>query len=112
MAFRLRETFFSGKIKKLKDFSELQAEYKTFSSSIDLGTLYTGYDAEIQQIIDTDDYNTFLRYYDNKGIFTVFLPQLKLENKMTYKEAVFAYLSDHKDLLRGLRKKYFPGINV
>ena len=96
----------------MKDFSELQAEYKTFSSSIDLGTLYTGYDAEIQQIIDTDDYNTFLRYYDNKGIFTVFLPQLKLENKMTYKEAVFAYLSDHKDLLRGLRKKYFPGINV
>lgn len=112
MAFRLRETFFSGKIKKLRDFSELQAEYKTFSSSIDLGTLYTGYDAEIQQIIDTDDYNTFLRYYDNKGIFTVFLPQLKLKNKMTYKEAVFAYLSAHKDLLRGLRKKYFPGINV
>lgn len=42
----------------------------------------------------------------------MFLPQLKLENKMPYKEAVFTYLSEHKDVLTGLRSKYFPGIIV
>lgn len=112
IAFRLRETFFTGKIKKLKDFPELKAEYTSFSSSVDLDALHASYEAEIQRVIDTDDYNTFLRYYDNKGIFTMFLPQLKLENKMPYKEAVFAYLSEHKDVLTVLRNKYFPGIIV
>lgn len=112
IAFRLRETFFTGKIMRLKDFPELKVEYTSFSSSVDLDALHASYEAEIQQVIDADDYNTLLRYYDNKGIFTMFLPQLKLENKMPYKEAVFTYLSEHKDVLTGLRSKYFPGIIV
>lgn len=112
IAFRLRETFFTGKIKRLKDFPELKVEYTPFSSSVDLDALHASYEAEIQRVIDADDYNTLLRYYDNKGIFTMFLPQLKLENKMPYKEAVFTYLSEHKDVLTGLRSKYFPGIIV
>lgn len=112
IAFRLRETFFTGKIKRLKDFPELKVEYTSFSSSVDLHALHASYEAEIQQVIDADDYNTLLRYYDNKGIFTMFLPQLKLENKMPYKEAVFTYLSEHKDVLTGLRSKYFPSIIV
>lgn len=112
IAFRLRETFFTGKIKRLKDFPELKVEYTSFSNSVDLDALHASYEAEIQQVIDADDYNTLLRYYDNKGIFTMFLPQLKLENKMPYKEAVFTYLSEHKDVLTGLRSKYFPGIIV
>ena len=112
IAYRLRETFFTGKIKRLKDFPELKVEYTSFSSSVDLDALHASYEAEIQQVIDADDYNTLLRYYDNKGIFTMFLPQLKLENKMPYKEAVFTYLSEHKDVLTGLRSKYFPGIIV
>lgn len=112
IAFRLRETFFTGKIKRLKDFPELKVEYTSFSSSVDLNALHASYEAEIQRVIDADDYNTLLRYYDNKGIFTMFLPQLKLENKMPYKEAVFTYLSEHKDVLTGLRSKYFPGIIV
>ena len=112
IAFRLRETFFTGKIKRLKDFPELKVEYTSFSSSVDLHALHASYEAEIQRVIDADDYNTLLRYYDNKGIFTMFLPQLKLENKMPYKEAVFTYLSEHKDVLTGLRSKYFPGIIV
>ena len=112
IAFRLRETFFTGKIKRLKDFPELKVEYTSFSSSVDLDALHASYQAEIQRVIDADDYNTLLRYYDNKGIFTMFLPQLKLENKMPYKEAVFTYLSEHKDVLTGLRSKYFPGIIV
>lgn len=112
IAFRLRETFFTGKIMRLKDFPELKVEYTSFSSSVDLHALHASYEAEIQQVIDADDYNTLLRYYDNKGIFTMFLPQLKLENKMPYKEAVFTYLSEHKDVLTGLRSKYFPGIIV
>ncbi len=112
IAFHLRETFFSGKVKRLKDFSDLKAEYTSFSSSIDLEALHTRYEAEIQQVIDTDDYNTFLRYYDNKGIFTMFLPQLKLENKIPYREAVFAYLNEHKNVLAELREKYFPCITV
>ncbi len=84
IAFRLRETFFTGKIKRLKDFPELKVEYTSFSSSVDLDALHASYEAEIQRVIDADDYNTLLRYYDNKGIFTMFLPQLKLENKMPY----------------------------
>lgn len=100
IAFRLRETFFTGKIMRLKDFPELKVEYTSFSSSVDLDALHASYEAEIQRVIDADDYNTLLRYYDNKGIFTMFLPQLKLENKMPYKEAVFTYLSEHKDVLR------------
>ena len=112
IAFRLRETFFTGKIKRLKDFPELKVEYTSFSSSVDLDALHASYEAEIQRVIDADDYNTLLRYYDNKGIFTMFLPQLKLENKMPYKEAAFTYLSEHKDVLTGLRSKYFPGIIV
>ncbi len=112
IAFRLRETFFTGKIMRLKDFPELKVEYTSFSSSVDLDALHASYEAEVQRVIDADDYNTLLRYYDNKGIFTMFLPQLKLENKMPYKEAVFTYLSEHKDVLTGLRSKYFPGIIV
>ena len=91
IAFRLRETFFTGKIMRLKDFPELKVEYTSFSSSVDLDALHASYEAEVQRVIDADDYNTLLRYYDNKGIFTMFLPQLKLENKMPYKEAVFTY---------------------
>lgn len=106
----MRETFFNGKIKSLKNFTELQTEYLSFSNSIDLQAMYTNYETEIQQVIDVDDYNTYLRYYDNKGIFTVFLPQLKLQNKIPYKEAVFSYLAEHKELLEELRGKYFPNI--
>lgn len=112
IAFCLRETFFNGRIKKLKNFSELKTEYANFSSGIDLDALRASYETEIQQVIDADDYNTYLRYYDNKGIFTTFLPQLKLENKMPYKEAVFACLSERKDVLIELRSKYFPRIIV
>lgn len=110
IAFNLRETFFNGRIKKLKDFSELKMEYSAFSRSINLDALHITYEAEIQRVIDADDYNTYLRYYDNKGIFTIFLPQLKLEGKMPYREAVFAYLNDHREVLSKLRSKYFPDI--
>lgn len=65
IAFRLRETFFTGKIKRLKDFPELKVEYTSFSSSVDLDALHASYKAEIQQVIDADDYNTLLRYYDS-----------------------------------------------
>lgn len=112
IAFRLRDTFFEGKINNLKDFDDLKTKYTTFSKNIDLEAMRTSYEAEIQQVIDADDYNTYLRYYDNKGILTLFLPQLKLKNKMTYKEAVFTYLKTHKDLLEKLRNKYFPDITV
>jgi len=112
IAFRLRDTFFKGKIKKLKDFGELKTEYTTFSDSINLEAMRTSYEAEIQQVIDADNFNTYLRYYDNKGIFTAFLPQLKLKNKMSYEEAVFTYLKAHKDVLLELRSKYFPDITV
>lgn len=110
--FQFERNILHGKIMRLKDFPELKVEYTSFSSSVDLDALHASYEAEVQRVIDADDYNTLLRYYDNKGIFTMFLPQLKLENKMPYKEAVFTYLSEHKDVLTGLRSKYFPGIIV
>ena len=112
IAFCLRATFFTGKIKKLTDFTELKKSYTDYTRSIDLDDLYSSFETEIQQAIDTDNYNTYLRYYDNKGMFTTFAKQLALENKMPYKEAVFAFLNDHKEVLAELRAKYFPGITV
>ena len=112
IAFCLRATFFTGKIKKLTDFTELKKSYADYTRSIDLDDLYSSFETEIQQAIDTDNYNTYLRYYDNKGMFATFAKQLALENKMPYKEAVFAFLNDHKEVLAELRAKYFPGITV
>ena len=95
--------------------AKIQSIYKSYNADYSRYTqnyISTRYEAEIQQVIDTDDYNTFLRYYDNKGIFTMFLPQLKLENKIPYREAVFAYLIEHKNVLAELREEYFPCITV
>lgn len=106
IAFHLRSTFFNGKIKGLKDYSELKLKYTEFIQGIDLDGLHTKYEEEIQKVIDTDDYNTYLRYYDNKGIFGQFSSILKLEKEMKYGEAVFAYLKEHKEVLVKLRRKY------
>ena len=112
IAFRLRATFFTGKIKKLTDFTELKKSYMDFTHSIDLDDLYASFETEIQQAIDADNYNTYLRYYDNKGMLITFAKQLALESKMPYKEAVFAFLNNHKEVLAELRAKYFPDITV
>ena len=83
-----------------------------FTHSIDLDDLYASFETEIQQAIDADNYNTYLRYYDNKGMLITFAKQLALESKMPYKEAVFAFLNNHKEVLAELRAKYFPDITV
>ncbi len=110
IAFLLRDKFFNGKIKQLKSFDELNNEYSAFLQSIDLGQLYAIYSSEIEEAIAAGNYNTFLRYYDNKGLFTKFQPILRLKNKIPYSEVVFECLKDHKETLIHLRNSYFSNI--
>lgn len=110
IAFYLRETYFDKEINRLSNFSDLREKYIEFRDGIDLNVLYTKYEEEIQKVIDKDDYNTLLKYYDNKGIFNKFLPQLKLKGEMQYREAVFSYLMNNKNVLSELRKRYLPDI--
>lgn len=112
IAFYLRTKFFTGKIKNLKNCDELKKAYTDYTRSINLDELYFSFKTEIEKVIDTDNYNTYLRYYDNKGMFTDFAKQLVLENNMRYKEAVLSFLNDHKEVLVELRAKYFPDITV
>lgn len=90
----------------------MKKSYTDYTRSINLDELYFGFKTEIEKVIDTDNYNTYLRYYDNKGMFTDFAKQLVLENNMRYKEAVLSFLNDHKEVLVELRAKYFPDITV
>ena len=110
IGFKLRDTFYNRKIKKLKSFDELKNEYEKFQENIDLDFLYQKYMEQIEAVINEDSYNIFLRYYDNKGIFTKFLPQLRLKGEVPYKNVVFEYLKEHSEVLEILRNRYFSKI--
>lgn len=110
IGFRLRDIFFNKKIKDLKYFSELNEKYRQFQEKIDLEAMFSQYMEEIKQVIAADDYDTYLKYYDNKGILSDFAAQLRLRDKRPYEEVVFEYLKGNKAILDRMRKKYFAPI--
>lgn len=110
IAFELRNTLFNKGVNCLNNICELKSMYQEYNESINIDELYSIFEQEIQNVIDTGDYDKILRYYDNKGMFTEFLPILKLNGKIRYEEAVFMYLRKNKAIVNELRSNYFPKI--
>lgn len=108
--FKLRDIFFNKKINSLTAFEDLKKEYNDFLSQVDLDAMRVEYEKRYDEIINSDDYDTYLRYYDNKAILKNFVHFLKLKNNIQYEDVVFAYLENNQRILADIRKKYLPVI--
>lgn len=112
VATRLHELGFKDGIKKLTSRQELSDNYTKYLASIDLNNLFAEYDALYADILDKNDFNTILRYYDNKNILTSFEKELDFIQGINYEECVLPFLKTNDALLLTLREKYFKNIPI
>lgn len=110
IAFELSERLFNEKVNSLSDLADLKNKYQAFQQQLNIDSMHRKYLNEIDNIIQKDDYNTFLRYYDNKGILLEFEHVLHLKGKVHYSEIIFEYLKENPEVLEVVRTKYFPDI--
>lgn len=111
VATRLHELGFSDGIKKLVSREELISDYERFSKSINLDNLFNKYDELFEEIIEKNDLNTLLRYYDNKNILTDFDNILNF-SAGSYESIVLPLLKENSEtLLASLKEKYLNAIS-
>ncbi len=110
IAFNLHDTKYNKKINSLKTYTELKNNFNSWLKEINLDNLYQKYLKLYNDILTKDDYNTYLRYYDNKGLYNTFKNILKLKNKENYFNIVFVYLKNHQEVLDKIRNTYFKEI--
>ena len=111
VATRLHELGFSDGIKKLVSREELISDYERFSKSINLDNLFNKYDELFEEIIEKNDLNTLLRYYDNKNILTDFDNILNF-SAGSYESVVLPFLKENSEtLLASLKEKYLNAIS-
>lgn len=112
VATRLHELGFSEGIKKLTSRQELVDGYNQYSSSINLDEYFDEYDSLFDKIINQNDLNTILRYYDNKNILSDFDKFLDFSDEESYEEKILPFLKHNANsLLLNLREKYLKGIS-
>ena len=112
IAYELREKFFNKKVKDITSFDELKLRYNEFKNKINLDEMYLENEKIINNAINSNNYNEYLRYYDNKGMFSKFKNVMELDGNLNYEEIVFEYLKNHTEKLVELRKKFFPNIKL
>ena len=112
IAFELRDKFFNKKVKDITSINELKLRYNEFNDQIDIYEMYSENEKIIDDAINSNDYNKYLRYFDNKGMFSKFQKIMELRDNLNYEEVVFEYLKTHKEKIEDLRKKYFPNIKL
>lgn len=110
VATRLHELGFSDGIKKLKTRQELKDNYNKFVTSVNLDNIFEEYENLYNDIIEKNDLNTILRYYDNKNILTDFDKVLDFRDGFHYEESVLTFLKENDTLLLLLREKYLKEI--
>lgn len=99
-------------LKKLKDkgksLSELEDEYKTLTSNIDIKQEYNKNQEQYDEILKDRDEINLLRFYSNKGLassFNFIMPD--------YKNSVMRLLrTDKKEQLVNIWKLYLPEISI
>lgn len=115
VAFELRNSFdYRGKIKSLKNIDELKSLYNTERKSNEqIEEIRERYEIKYKEILDSDDFNTILKYLDYKGLLEQFNHILKFPNGIEYKNEVFSFLNseDGEKKLQELRIECFPQIS-
>ena len=93
-AFALKDKFnYRGKIKILNNMNDLKTLYNNERlSDKALDKLSLKYDKLYTRIVKKDDYNTYLKYLDYKGIISHLQSVLKLPNNMVYDEELYEIL--------------------
>ena len=112
VAFMLRRKLFDGKTRGIISIEELKKEYESFCANVNIDNLFKECLKEIDTAIESDNYDTLLRYYDNKGIMTKFAPLLHLRDKKPYPEALIECLSNNDSLIQDVREKYFSASKI
>lgn len=108
IAATLREDRFNKSVASLQSYDELVAEYEAYKERVNLEILKKQFENEIDNAISSGDYDTYLKYYDNKGILNKYSAKLLLKDNNRYEEVVFDVLKNHPCLVSALRKMYFP----
>lgn len=112
VATRLHELGFKDKIKKLTSRVELKEDYNKHLASINLDDIFNEYDNLYAEILNKNEFNTILRYYDNKNILTDFEKELDFVDNISYEEQVLPFLKENISLLFRLKEKYLKNIEV
>lgn len=97
-------------INKLKTIKELQASFKIYQDETKIDDLINKYKERAEEIIEKDDYDTFLRYLDQKNIINVLIPCMCLKEGVIFEEDILDFLSKNDELLSDIRNCYFPEI--
>ena len=114
VAFSIRNKFnYADSIKSLHNMDELRTAYgKSHVSDEEFEEKAMCYENKFDEILKRNEYDTFLRYLDQKGLMTILAPVLKLRDEMNYATAVLIALKTDKgkQLLQKLRVMYFSEI--
>ncbi len=108
-AFELKDKFnYKGKIKMLNNISELKRLYEAERlSNNDIDKVSDKYEKLYAKIIKEDDYDTFLKYLDYKGILSQVQVILKFPKNLLYDEEIFEVLKLEScdEIISSLRKQ-------
>lgn len=110
VAFMLKEKYYRGKIKDLNNIQQLKERVLSDSiiDRIDEKTLEM--EKLYNELVERNDYDMYLKYYDNKGIFQLIESHLKLED-YNYDEAIRKLFSQESiDFYTEIKNKYFQDI--
>ena len=111
VAFELRNKFdYRGKINDLKNseqFKQLYISERLNDEQID--EVIKKYIEKFNSIVETDNYDKYLKYLDYKGIMKIVNETISFKDDSQYSEMVLVSLNSDqgKILLRQLRKDYF-----
>ena len=107
VAFLLRKKLYGGKIQRISSIDELKNEFQNYYNNIDIVELYDNCLNEINGAIASDNYDTLLRYYYNKGIMTRFAHILHICDERPYSEVVIECLKNNNTLSKCIKERYF-----
>ena len=110
VGFRLQEQGFSGQINRLNTRNELREQFEAYKNSIDMDELFSKYDTLFEEIVKRNDYNYFLRYFDQKSILSKYTRELDFEPNVSYDKEVLNMLRHNDTLINSLKTKYLSEI--
>lgn len=108
---QLHKTSFDRKINNLESIEELIKAYEGYINEINVKEMIADYSNIFDKVVEQNDYDTILKYYDNKNnLFKIIEKEINIEN-FNYGNEVLTYLNNEgRALLYKLRNDYFPEI--
>ena len=97
-------------INNLQNSAELVSKYNQFVNSINVNDMINTTTNFYNTIKNCNDYDSYLRYLDCKGIISLIEPKMSLRDGITYEDEIISFLKNNENLVCMIKNKYFSNI--